>query len=531
MSNYVIYHHDDPDGHVAGAILYNYLVSENVDGQITMFAKNYNDQFIDHKKFRGTTEDQNELIVYITDISFTDTTFDKLYEICCDADVVFWFDHHKSSEIIIKDKERIEGLKNICDFAYLFNTNACGALLSWMYTIVTPNVLNKLLNNNNLQINNSHGSAIANPTDYDSDKILFTIPEFLYYIDVYDRWTKEDPDADAFICGMKASKYGYKINDENLYNKDGLYHDNRLFSDNNIVNDIISAGNFGLNYYHSLMNEQATYIGIWNIGKYKIAYKNAVGQSWNFNDLIDSMQVDAGILGHFDPKYNVWRYSVYSHANSEVKANRIAELFGGGGHPGAAGFSTKICFFDPENHWTNYNNMIVRPIWNILNQTPEGVISESKDRIWLDGNKDKRWKNILKQYLNQSMYIDSMHTNYDMEDANYHLFVFIPNESAIDYYQRIFDRLIKYVLDHDGEDLSNKVSVFVVMNDNDHDCDWDIVDDKCNTDPSTIGMLQTMITFCKAHGIQSEKCEDMEDLIFKLGGYVASVIKDINMNK
>ena len=535
MSNYVIYHHDDPDGHVAGAILYNYLVNHNhVDPEhVATFAKNYNDQFTDHEQYKGTADDQ--LIVYITDLSFTNITFNKLLNICNSADAVYWFDHHKSSESVAKNDERIEELMDACEFNYIFSTDLCGAGLSWIYTDL-PEYRDVILNSENLEIYDYDDAIIIDYHGDGTNEIMVKLPTFIYHIDAYDRWTKKDQDADAFICGIKASTYGYKLNHQNIYSDDGLYNPNNM-DDDTVISQLIVMGKVALNYYMNVMQEQSEYIGIWNIGEYKIAYKNAVGQSWNFNDLVDSMKVDAGVLGHFDPKYNVWRYSIYANANSDVKANKIAELFDGGGHPGAAGFSTDICFFDPDNHWTNYNNAIVKPIWEVLGLTVpdnENALNSTNpmDKIWLDGNNDKRWRNILKQYLDKSIYIDGMHTNCNIDDTKYHLFVFTPVESAIPHYQKIFNRLMKYVINHRDGELSNRVSVFIVDWDNDTDVDWDVIDSKyTDGNVSIIEMIHAIRIFCNAHSINVTWCERIDDLIFNLGKYIADVIKDMNNNK
>ena len=545
---YIIYHHDDPDGHVAGAVIYNHLISQNVNkNDIFTFAKNYNDEFLEHKAYMDTNGESNDLIVYIVDLSFTPNTINKLYTICNDACKVYWFDHHKSSESIVNNHEYLDAIAQTnCKFYKIFSTNVCGAILAHIYSYThtyTLDALYSILDENgptDIQFSHNNDDVIIK-VPHESEYVHVLIYKFLYHIDAYDRWTKKDPDADAFICGIKASNYGYTINYNNMQSANGLYRTINM-CDDDFVNDIVVVGRHALNYYMNLMKEQSEYIGIWEIGKYKIAYKNAVGQSWNFNDLIDSKQVDAGLIGYYDPKYDLWKYSIYSYHGSEVQANKIAEKFGGGGHPGAAGFSSKICFFNPDNHWSNYNET-TKDIWEVLGQSlgysvgndhpiDKMEIDESDTRIWLDGNKDNRWRNLLKQYLNPSMYVDSMHTTLTMEDMKYHLFVFIPNTSATNHYQKIFDRLMKYVINHASDkDIETKVKVFIINNDTEYNCNWDIVDANYNSDPSMSDILQAVITFCNAHNVDIKQCKDVDSLVFKLGGYIASVIKDMSNNK
>ena len=71
---HVIYHHDDPDGHVAAAVLAQYLLKKNPRADIRFFAKQYTDTFMDHMNL------DDAVSLYFLDLSFTNKTKDKIIE-------------------------------------------------------------------------------------------------------------------------------------------------------------------------------------------------------------------------------------------------------------------------------------------------------------------------------------------------------------------------------------------------------------------------------------------------------------------
>lgn len=351
ITHYTIYHHDDPDGHIAGVIAYHTLIEEGVDPKhIKTYAKDYNDSF--NKFFDDYGGPDVNRVVYLVDLSFTPVTFYKLQYILDNADVVYWFDHHASSRALIED----DRLQQYADkLNVIFNTNMCGAAITYMnYYILHHTEPNEVdfselyqIKENTSSINEVHIMLVLGSGDTHTAKYIDT-PPFLYHLDAYDRWTKKDPEADAFICGLKVLEHGYELNEENL---DGIYDDMYFVHDKMLVNSLIENGKIALRYNQYLMYEQKDGIGLWCIGKHIIAYKNAWGQSWNFMNLLDDGTVDAVLIGKYIPGPKTWQYSMYSSNNGRIRCNKVCETFGGGGHPGAAGFSSNICFFEPEHHW------------------------------------------------------------------------------------------------------------------------------------------------------------------------------------
>ena len=352
MSNVAyIYHHDDPDGHTSAAIIYNML--KNSDSSrpdtITCIECDYDAAFDNHM------QDDIDMDLYFVDLSFTDQTMHKLINACKNQHVkhVVWIDHHKSSKKYVDEiydvlTETYKDLK-VCTF---FSTILSGAGLCYLYYCIDAPFQNC---HKYLAIDNS---SYHDPTEHfvtvhlqDQDRVIFndriSIPDFIYHVDNYDRWTKQDPDADAFITGMKLN--GYKIQDN-----DSL---NTIFKDNPAswsTSRIIEIGKYCLDYQIQVYEEQKDMISLWSIGSkpIKVAFKTGHGNSWNFLNMLDSGEADVAFLVRWNPNTEKWLYSVYARDDHPIiDCSVIAEQFGGGGHKGAAGFSSSLFLFEHGVLW------------------------------------------------------------------------------------------------------------------------------------------------------------------------------------
>lgn len=427
--HYTIYHHDDPDGHIAGAIAYHTLIEEGVDPKlIKTYAKDYNDSF--NEFFDDYGDPDVNRVVYLVDLSFTPVTFYKLQYILDNADVVYWFDHHASSRALLED-DRLQ--QYVDKLNVLFTTNMCGAAITYMNYYVLHYFEPKdvdfgefyQIGENASAINQSHISITIGGGDaYRIAKYVDT-PPFLYHLDAYDRWTKTDPEADAFICGLKVLEHGYELNEENL---DGIYDDMYFVNDKMLVNKLIENGKIALRYNQYLMYEQRDGIGIWDIDGHIIAYKNAWGQSWNFLNLLDDGTVDAVLIGKYIPGPKAWQYSMYSSNNGRIRCNKVCETFGGGGHPGAAGFSSEVCFFEPEHHWNTQwfkDNYPIAYAAITGKPTNDDTTSSNKPtKIFLGREVSPvggliDWRCTIKRYMTKDQYFDPVeytgNPDYDTE--------------------------------------------------------------------------------------------------------------------
>ena len=353
MSNVAyIYHHNDPDGHTSAAIIYNMLNNSDLSrpDTTTCIECDYDAAFDNHM------QDDTDIDLYFVDLSFTDQTMHKLINACKNQHVkhVVWIDHHKSSEKYVDEiydalTETYKDLK-VCAF---FSTILSGAGLCYLYSVIDVPFQNC---REYLTIDNS--AAYHDFTEHfvtvglrNQDRIIFndciSIPDFIYHVDNYDRWTKLDPDADAFITGMKLM--GYKIKDN-----DSL---NTIFKGNPAswsTSRIIEIGRYCLDYQIQVYEEQKDMIGLWSIGSkpIKVAFKTGHGNSWNFLNMLDSGEADIAFLVRWNPNTEKWLYSVYARDNHPIiDCSIIAEQFGGGGHKGAAGFSSELFLFEHGVLW------------------------------------------------------------------------------------------------------------------------------------------------------------------------------------
>lgn len=380
----VVYHHDDPDGHVAGAILSGYIRRcESI--KTIHIPKNYNQEFnewydIDvilklmNERYDTTIDElaDTDIVVDINmvDLSFTENTLPTIesfgktgvveipeHGIKISLGSIVWIDHHASSGHIF-DKARSIIMNSVAleyvdsSFAY-FDNNLCGAALTWVYTELRTQGLypGKITREDH-----SSRSFIVDADNGFADgcSISMTLPSGLFHLDAYDRWTKKDEDADAWLSGLRYYGYNFEVGNQTY-----MYIEEDNKSVLNVLTDqfsdaCIRTGNIVLRSTRMEYERQRNRIKIITIGDYRVAIKNAIGNSWNFCDLLQLPIADGGchyaILGAYDPTANKYRYSVYRNENlgddeSIANCRKMAESLGGGGHLGASGFALDDSLF------------------------------------------------------------------------------------------------------------------------------------------------------------------------------------------
>ena len=98
----------------------------------------------------------------------------------------------------------------------------------------------------------------------------------------------------------------------------------------------------------------------WEFEGTRFLCKNSTGNSWNFDDTDKSNSYSAYILFEYDGKNGLWLYSVYSDDNSDFDCSKFCELFGGGGHFHASGFSSKeLIFFSKSIEYAKKKKNII----------------------------------------------------------------------------------------------------------------------------------------------------------------------------
>ncbi|MDD3172091.1 MAG: DHHA1 domain-containing protein [Herbinix sp.] len=293
---FLIIHHTDDDGHAGGAIVYNYLIRQGNDKEsIFNIETDYNfDTLISRIKEIGDTFRH----IYIVDISFTLKTISTIGEIRDICSYITWFDHHASSLEVARNKKKY---LNDLKIVYHITTKHCGAMIAFI------NLFPDLF-----------------PT------------ETLKYIDMYDRWDFQMPDVEEF-------HYGFGTLIENPKDIRSLEWEGVLF---NSTDTYVKRSIFvGKNILKFLDNEYATIRNAAMIIKdisiddhnYRVAIINhPAGFSRLFGDEIDN--VDFVMRFNLEKTFR-YTYSLYSRKDN-IHVGKICEYFGGGGHKGAAGFSS-----------------------------------------------------------------------------------------------------------------------------------------------------------------------------------------------
>lgn len=284
------FYHNDLDGRCAGAI-------------VAQFTQNYNreDYFeVDYVRPLPLNKIQNGETVYFVDYSFKKDSVWQLDKVIANECNVIWIDHHTSSINLQQEigyLNTIEGIRQ---------DKISGAALTYMY---------------------------FNKCEFKE------VPYYIQLVSDYDCWIYNfDPDTTYFKIGMETFEYdALDIIWKALY--EGFY-DNTSLSVS--VKSIIETGKI-IKGYIDRDNEQYRnqYAYESAIGGYKALVVNRKTNSWIFGDKYNEYPLVC-VWAFNGEKYS---YSIFS-SNSEVDCSKIAESYGGGGHKGAAGFSSNDMLFE-----------------------------------------------------------------------------------------------------------------------------------------------------------------------------------------
>lgn len=163
------------------------------------------------------------------------------------------------------------------------------------------------------------------------------IPRLLRNIDLYDRWAYGDNMEPVLMnYGCQGENTSLFINGE--INRFWIYN----ASDANIQK--LCANGEVIKRYNEIENAKRVKSNSFEAfirGK-KALILNAYGNSLTFGDNID--KYDLVCVYSYNGKLDRFTYSIYSN-KPEIDCASIATRFGGGGHKGAAGFSSKYTLF------------------------------------------------------------------------------------------------------------------------------------------------------------------------------------------
>lgn len=232
--------------------------------------------------------------IFVVDFCFS---YEAMWRIKKDC-ALTWIDHHKTSIEKMKGLNNIRGIREI-------GKAACELVWDFFY----------------------------------AGKIT---PLSVYYLGRYDVWDKSNSSAEVFQYGMRF--------EENTLPGAGIW-DELLVDDHNsdaIISTILTTGIIILRY-QTQQNAKYAKAKAWETtfeGLRCICINIAMSNSLVFNSVYDPEKHDAMVT--YSHKPEGFNYSIYS-TKPEVDVSQIALKYGGGGHKGAAGFTSKINVLIGEN--------------------------------------------------------------------------------------------------------------------------------------------------------------------------------------
>lgn len=305
-ANMQIITHDDMDGYASAAVVYHAFRDADIISEESCLIGHYN--YSD--KVPSIYDEAH--IVFITDYSISNEAFmnDLLESFKSNEFLIFWCDHHATS--IDNCKGKYEELKNIPGIR---SKDYCGAALAWFF---------------------------LNPGKRE-------LPYFLKLVDDFDCWKKKIPESDYLNYAFNYNKTMRPIFSNS---KNGFWND--WINKDKPIEKILKYGKS----FKEIMEDfdyanirRNGFIGVLDkFPKIKmICLCNDSKGSQLFSDLLKSKDHPNGKYDYacaFQYNGTGFTVSIYCGDNMKPNAKEICEAYGGGGHPGAAGFSTKSFFVE-----------------------------------------------------------------------------------------------------------------------------------------------------------------------------------------
>ncbi len=291
-----VVYHNDADGKCAGFWVKELAYVEEYIGYIEM---DYG------RKFPFDKIEKNET-VYIVDYSIEPNEMDKLLEITPN---VTWIDHHISA---IKKYENYD--KEIRGVRY---DGVAGCMLTYCY----------------LKHMTDRGNGDIKPFE---ESMTEDAPMFTKLIADYDVWTfKYGHSTKEFHAGFKALPNTEPTSNWWLELNDPVYG-------YGATNALIKEGVSRIQYRKETMTHYCEAVGFEVMFNGYKCFAVNMGMMSSDDFVINNID-DYDMLIGFVFNGHEWRYSLRS---TKVDCSKIAIMYGGGGHKGAAGFNTKECVLE-----------------------------------------------------------------------------------------------------------------------------------------------------------------------------------------
>lgn len=292
------YHHNDVDGITAGAMVNLRFPEENKRFIELTYPVNGKNILEDLRLRVGINK------IFFVDIAFGDEDKEfltSLSKLCHDENIeIIWIDHHEMSK---------QFRDNWNDIPYNIDaeidTSACGALLTYNYL-------------------------------HKNDNMSTKIPAFLKLVDAWDRHLIKSS------TWKVAVHFQYGITSEKGLNPQSEVYTELLSSPYRAA-EIADKGKIIWDYIDETNRKLISKDGVVvKVNGLECLALNYHGTSMVFDSVRDKFPLC--MQWHYDGK--LYHYSIYTDSE-DINCNLIAKAYGGGGHPGAAGFSsTKLLFLN-----------------------------------------------------------------------------------------------------------------------------------------------------------------------------------------
>lgn len=273
----IVFHHNDPDGRCAAAIVLAFHQTEGYHGEIDFVELNHHTN-----DFRTIEKDE---LVYIVDYSFPPDIMNKILKVTSNVVLI---DHHKTTQ------QRIEEYVGEFEMWCEFDGSNSGCMLAWDYFF-----------------------------GYEE------IPWAVRLISDYDAWVHAmKPDSTFFVMGLGL----FDCRPESK-----VWHDLLLVPEEQAeytCDDIIQSGRTCVEFRDNLAKAACDEFGFeteYDGCRCFAIYCTALRSSLFFGDRINQYDMCIMIVPH----KNGCTLRFYS--NGEVDVSEIAKKYGGGGHKGAGG--------------------------------------------------------------------------------------------------------------------------------------------------------------------------------------------------
>ena len=328
----LIIHHNDRDGYVSAAIIGKYLINRNI--AISTMEVDYKSSLEDmfkENKFR--IEDFKT--IFIVDYSISnDKNKDFILSLSKKCDLV-WLDHHASS---IKYIEKYPELANISGYRII---GIAGAGLSYIYTwrdkplLPTQMTVFEALDKKN---NTFDQVRNIDALDYLDE---FECPELIRMTHRYDIFDI-DEDVLDFNYGCMIESYSEAYTQLTEKRTNSTARVSRMVLDGRIIRNYIDKRN------KEIIKDYAQDILFYEKSVYGDKKKGIAVNHTMFNSLVfGSLIYDYDFVMVYANEKGIWRHSVYT-IHDDMDCSKIAEYFGGGGHPKAAGFCLDSPFYNKK---------------------------------------------------------------------------------------------------------------------------------------------------------------------------------------